>query len=151
MLNLALISRADWSQQGFSLEEVRVLVWSAPGCWLQEEVLDIRELQSIFLSYVNKDLIFFRPFFLSLDHSYRLTHQIFFFFFPKGFPDGTLQWAMPILARAVCSRCLCTRTKPTKANQTRTSPARSHTPNETKGKEMPRNQKPSVKSAPKRW
>ena len=150
MLNLALISRADWSQQGFSLEEVGVLVWSAPGCWLQEEVLDIRELQSIFLSYVNKDLIFLGLFSCMwvMDIDWPVKNM---FFSPRGsqVECGTLEWAIPIWTQAVCTRYLCTQTKPT--NQTRTSPARSHTPNETKGKEMPRNQKPSNTSAPKRW
>ena len=47
----------------------------------------------------------------------------------------------------VCTRCLCTQIN--KPNWNRTSPARSHTPNEIKSKEMPPNQKPSGKSAPK--
>ena len=62
---------------------------------------------------------------------------------------GTLKLAIPILTHAVCTRCLCTQTKPTKPNLTRTSPAKNPTPDETKVKEMPRNQKPSGKSAPK--
>ena len=70
-------------------------------------------------------------------------------------PDSTttfhLQWAIPTLAQTVYTRCLCTQTKRTKPNWSRISPARSHTPNETKDKEMPRNQKPSGKSAPKMW
>ena len=62
---------------------------------------------------------------------------------------GTLKLAIPILTHAVCTRCLCTQTKPTKPNLTRTSPAKNPTPDETKVKEMPRNQKPSDKSDPK--
>ena len=62
-----------------------------------------------------------------------------------------LQWAIPTLVQAVYTRRLCTQTKRTKSNWSRISPARSHTPNETKDKEMPRNQKPSGKSAPKMW
>ena len=72
------------------------------------------------------------PFFLSLDHSYRLT--VIWKFFPRGSQVGcgNLEWAIHILARTVCTRCLCTQTNPTKPNWTRTSPARSHTPNEMK-------------------
>ena len=114
MLNLALISRADWSQQGFSLEEVRVLVWSAPGCWLQEEVLDIRELQSIFLSYVNKDLIFLGHFSCMWVMAIDWPVKNMFFFTPRGsqVECGTLEWAIPIWIQAVCTRYLCTQTKP---------------------------------------
>ena len=150
MLNLALISRADWSQQGFSLEEVRVLVWSAPGCWLQEEVLDVRGLQSIFLSYVNKDLIFLGHFSCMWVMAIDWPVKNMFFFTPRGsqVECGTLEWAIHILAQTVCTRYLCTQTKPT--NRTRTSPARSYTPNETKGEEMPRNQKPNGKSCPQK-
>ena len=54
---------------------------------------------------------------------------------------GTLKLAIPILTHAVCTRCLCTQTKPT--NQTKPEFHQPRvTPNETKGKEMPRNQKP---------
>ena len=62
---------------------------------------------------------------------------------------GTLKLAIPILTHAVCTRCLCTQAKPRKPNLTRTSPAKNPTPDETKVKEMPRNQKPSDKSDPK--
>ena len=77
------------------------------------------------------------PFFLSLDHSYRLT--VIWKFFPRGSQVGcgNLEWAIHILARTVCTRCLCTQTKPTNQTETRTSPARSHTPNVKKAKRCP--------------
>ena len=73
------------------------------------------------------------PFFLSLDHSYRLTSHKNSFFPPRVSQAGcgALEWAIPMLAWAVCTRSVA-RTKPTKPNWIKTSPARSHTPNETK-------------------
>ena len=144
MLNLVLITRADWSQQGLSLWGNRGLRLISPRLLITKVLVSwIRELQSIFLSYANKDLIFLGHFschwIIAIDWPVKK-----YFFPPRGFQAecGTLEWAIPILAWAVCTRCLCAQTKPTKPKRTRTSPARSHTPNETKGKEMPRNQKP---------
>ena len=102
-------------------------------------LLDKRGLQSIFPSYVNKDLIFF------------LCHWIvaislpvinFFFFFPKGFPGGiwnlkgsTFHFSLHSLYQmSACSN---------QTNKTRNSPSGSHTPSKMKVKVMPRNQKPN--------
>ena len=112
-------------------------------------ILDIRELQSISLSYVNEDLIFLSYFSC---HSYRLTSQkkIFFFFcFSKGFPGGVWKLRVRnfhISLTSLYQMSACSK-QTNKPNQTRTSPARSHTPNETKGKEMPRNLKKKKKVA----
>ena len=57
------------------------------------------------------------PFFLSLDHSYRLINHLKFFPRRSQVGCGTLEWASHILAQTVCTRCLCTQTKPT--NQTK--------------------------------
>ena len=89
-----------------------------------------------------------------LDQSYRLTSHLQVFPVGSQVGCGTLEEALAILAQAVCTRCPHTQTKVTKLtkpNQTRTSPAGSHTPNQTNGKDMPRNQKPNSKTLPKRW
>ena len=75
---------------------------------------DMRELQYIFLSYVNKDLIFLGHF----SCHWIIAIGDYLKNFPKGFPGGcgNLEWAIHILAQTVCTRCLCTQTKP--MNQT---------------------------------
>ena len=153
MLNLALISRADWSQQGFSLEEVGVLVWSAPGCWLQEEVLDIRELQSIFLSYVDKDLIFLGHFSYHwiIATDWPVKKKTTKFFTPKGFPGGV--WNLRVSNSHINLSSLYQMS--VQSNQTNKSKPNQNFTGVTlqmkQKAEMPRNQKPSNKSAPKRW
>ena len=78
--------------------------------------------------------------------------------FPSGFPGGvwklrgsTCHFSSSSLYQMSTHSNQSNQTKLTKPNQTRTSPAGSHTPNQTNGKDMPRNQKPNSKTVPKRW
>ena len=86
---------------------------------------------------------------MSLDHSYRLTSHLKHF--PKGFPGWV--WNLRVSNSHISLNSLYQMSvhsnQTNKPNQTRTLQASSHTPNETKSKEMPRNQKPSDKVPPK--
>ena len=74
---------------------------------------------------------------MSLDHSYRLTSHLKHF--PKGFPGGV--WNLRVSNSHISSNSLYQMSvhsnQTNNPNQTRTSPARSHTPNETKAKRCP--------------
>ena len=150
MLKLALITRAVRSQQGLSL-------WGSRGLSLISPRLLITGgspgHKGISVHFTDKDLIFLGHFSCHWIIAIDWPVQKKIFLPPKcsQVGCGTLELEIPILTQAVCSRCLCTQTKPIKPNWTRTSPVRSHTPNETKGKDSPRNQKQSGKSAHKRW
>ena len=84
----------------------------------RRRVLDIRELQSIFPSCGNKDLIILGDFSQSCDHSYRLTSHLNFFPKRSGVWRGTLQEVLPFYLEQFVPD-ICTVTKP---NQTRTLP-----------------------------
>jgi len=75
-------------------------------------LLDKRGLQSIFPSYVNKDLIFFLCHWIVA-----ISWPVINFFFPPRDSQvecGTLKEALPILACTVCTKCLHAEIKPTK-------------------------------------
>ena len=125
MLNLVLITRADWSQQGLSLWGNRGLRLISPRLLITRVLVSwIRELQSIFLSYVNKDLIFLGHFpchwIIAIDWPVKKKT-----FFSKGFPDGV--WNLRVsnfhinssslYQMSVCSN----QTNKTKTNQNFTS------------------------------
>ena len=151
MFNLALITRVDWSQQGLSLWGSRGLSLISPWLLIIGTSPGLKETSVHFPILCQYRSNIFRPFFLSLDHSYRLTSHLKNF--PKGFLGGV--WKLRVSNSHISSNSLYQTSvhsnQTNKPNQTRISPARSHTPNETKGKDMPRNQEPSGKSAPKRW
>ena len=106
----------------------------------------MRELRFIFLSYVNKDLIFLGHFschwIIAIDWPIKKKKK-----FPRGsqVKCGTLQWVISTLAWTVCTSCLCTQTKST--NQTKPELHQPEVTLQMKQK-MTRNQKTSGKSAP---
>ena len=145
MVKLALRTRAGWSQQGLFL-------WGIGGLSLISLSLLIIEESpghkgTSVLSRVNIDLIFF----LSLDHSCRLTGHWNILF--QGLP----RWGVETWRKCFsfyleqCTRCLCAQTKPIKPNQTRTSPAGSHTPIQAKGPGNAQKSKAKWQECPPKW
>ena len=106
---------------------------------------DMRELQYIFLSYVNKDLIFLGHFschwMIAIDLPVQKN-----FFFPKGFQSGV--WKLRVSTFHVSSSSL--HQLSVHSNQTKPKLHQPGVELETKGKEMPGNQKPSGKSVPQK-
>ena len=126
----------------FQLQKKLCLFWVPEGHLKRTsggvgQVTGQRGLQSIFLSYVNKDLIFFLCHWIVA-----IGWPVINFSPPKGFPGGmwnlkgsTSHFSLHSLYQmSACSN---------QSNKTRNSPAGSHTPNKTKVKVMPRNQKPN--------
>ena len=86
MFNLALITRVDWSQQGLSLWGSRGLSLISPWLLIIGTSPGLKETSVHFPILCQYRSNIFRPFFLSLDHSYRLTSHLKNFL--KRFPGG---------------------------------------------------------------
>ena len=83
VLNLALISRADYPQQGLSLWGSRGLSLISPRLLITGESPGHKGTSVHFPILCQGRSNIFRPFFLSLDHSYRLTNHLKTFFFQR--------------------------------------------------------------------